>query len=240
MWDVHSSFVATGGSRFERQAKRIVRGDFVTIRLGLMKVPRGQREGARHGVAGIVARHDTVDTAASSVSRSGSRRMPQTWDSLLERGGFEPLRPSFSCMLSRIDAHFPSTERKPSSPRSSTSRSAGPIKGGTSRGLAVARETSNVCVHPEKERETDEMLFIGHRGPLGANRKSRGNLRREQLDQAWRDLFGSGRPRRVCGDLLIKALGYRVQEKAIGGLKPATRRLLERWGRNGVGTRPIG
>jgi Protein of unknown function (DUF2924) len=54
----------------------------------------------------------------------------------------------------------------------------------------------------------------------------------EELDQTWRDLFGSDRPRRVCGDLLIKALGYRLQEKAIGGLKPSTRRLLERWGRN--------
>jgi hypothetical protein len=53
-----------------------------------------------------------------------------------------------------------------------------------------------------------------------------------QLDQTWRALFGSERPRRVCGDLLIKALGYRLQEKAIGGLKPYTRRLLERWGRD--------
>ena len=59
-----------------------------------------------------------------------------------------------------------------------------------------------------------------------------GNLGPEQLNQAWRDLFESGRPRRVCGDLLIKALGYRLQEKASGGLKPSTRRLLERWGRN--------
>ena len=50
----------------------------------------------------------------------------------------------------------------------------------------------------------------------------------EELDQTWRDLFGSDRPHRVCGDLLIKALGYRLQEKAIGGLKPSTRRLLER------------
>ena len=75
------------------------------------------------------------------------------------------------------------------------------------------------------------MLVIGHRGPLGANRKSQ-ESRPEQLDQAWRDLFESDRPRTVCGDLLIKALGYRLQEKAIGGLKPSTRRLLERWGRN--------
>ena len=66
-----------------------------------------------------------------------------------------------------------------------------------------------------------------------------GNLRRDQLDQAWRALFESDRPRRVCGDLRIKALGYRLQEKAIGGLKPSTRRLLERWGRNGSEHGPL-
>src|SRR5271167_2915796 len=54
-----------------------------------------------------------------------------------------------------------------------------------------------------------------------------------QLDQTWRALFGTERPRRVCGTLLIKALGYRLQERAIGGLKPATRSELERLGRNG-------
>jgi hypothetical protein len=55
----------------------------------------------------------------------------------------------------------------------------------------------------------------------------------EKLDQTWRELFGSERPRRVYGDLLIKALGYRLQENTAGGLKPSTRRLLERWGRHG-------
>src|SRR6201984_3573542 len=61
----------------------------------------------------------------------------------------------------------------------------------------------------------------------------------EELDQTWRDLFGSDRPRRVCGDLLIKALGYRLQEKAIGGLTPSTRRLLERCGRKGSERGPL-
>jgi hypothetical protein len=74
---------------------------------------------------------------------------------------------------------------------------------------------------------------------LSAQIENLGNLGREQLDQAWRDLFGSGRPRRVCSDLLIKALGYRLQEEAIGGLKPSTRRLLERWGRNGSERGPL-
>jgi len=68
---------------------------------------------------------------------------------------------------------------------------------------------------------------------LSAQIENLRSLGPEQLNQAWRDLFESARPRRVCGDLLIEALGYRLQEKAIGGLKLSTRRLLERWGRNG-------
>jgi hypothetical protein len=67
---------------------------------------------------------------------------------------------------------------------------------------------------------------------LSAEIENLRTLSTEGLDQTWRDLFESDRPRRVCGDLLIKALGYRLQEKAIGGLIPSTRRLLERWGRN--------
>ena len=74
---------------------------------------------------------------------------------------------------------------------------------------------------------------------LSAEIENLGNLGLEQLDQAWCDLFEADRPRRVCGDLLIKALGYRLQEKAIGGLKPSTRRLLERWGRNVAERSPL-
>ena len=69
---------------------------------------------------------------------------------------------------------------------------------------------------------------------LSAQIENLGNLGSEEMDRTWRDLFGSDRPRRVCGDLLIRALAYRLQENAIGGLKPSTRRLLERWGRNGA------
>ena len=43
---------------------------------------------------------------------------------------------------------------------------------------------------------------------LSSEIENLGNLGREQLDQAWRDLFEADRPRRVCGDLLIKALGH--------------------------------
>ena len=74
---------------------------------------------------------------------------------------------------------------------------------------------------------------------LSAQIENLGTLGPEELDQTWCALFGSERPRRVCGDLLIKALGYRLQEKASGGLKPATRRLLERLGRNGSERGPL-
>jgi hypothetical protein len=82
------------------------------------------------------------------------------------------------------------------------------------------------------------MVDIGHRG-LSAQIENLLNLGAEQLNQAWRNLFGSDRPRRVCGDLLIKVLGHRLREKAIGGLKRSTRRTLERWGRNGSERGPL-
>jgi hypothetical protein len=40
---------------------------------------------------------------------------------------------------------------------------------------------------------------------LSAQIENLRNLGPEQLNQAWRELFESDRPRRVCGDLLIKA-----------------------------------
>jgi hypothetical protein len=51
-------------------------------------------------------------------------------------------------------------------------------------------------------------------------------LSAKQLDERWRELFGPARPQRLYGPLLIGVLAYRLQEKAFGGLKPATRRLL--------------
>src|SRR5215472_3136187 len=46
------------------------------------------------------------------------------------------------------------------------------------------------------------------------------------LKERWRALYCTEPPRRISRDLLVRALAYRIQEKALGGLKPATRRLL--------------
>jgi Protein of unknown function (DUF2924) len=46
------------------------------------------------------------------------------------------------------------------------------------------------------------------------------------LKSRWRTLYGTGPPPRISRDLLTRALAYRIQERALGGLKPSTRRLL--------------
>jgi Protein of unknown function (DUF2924) len=61
---------------------------------------------------------------------------------------------------------------------------------------------------------------------LSAEIDSLRTLTAKQLDECWRELFESQRPRRLYGGLLVGVLAYRLQEKALGGLKPATHRLL--------------
>ena len=46
------------------------------------------------------------------------------------------------------------------------------------------------------------------------------------LKERWRALYCAEPSRRISRDLLVRALAYRIQEKALGGLKPSTRRLL--------------
>ena len=50
------------------------------------------------------------------------------------------------------------------------------------------------------------------------------------LKERWRSLYGAEPPRYISRELLTRALGYRLQERAFGGLKPRALRLLERLG----------
>ena len=52
----------------------------------------------------------------------------------------------------------------------------------------------------------------------------------EELRREWRRLI-HGEPPRISRDLLVLALGYRLQEIAHGGLGKSTRRKLKRWRR---------
>ena len=61
----------------------------------------------------------------------------------------------------------------------------------------------------------------------------------EQLNERWKVLYGGDPPARFRRPLMTLALAYRLQEKALGGLKPATRRLLQRIAGDARERRPI-
>jgi hypothetical protein len=48
------------------------------------------------------------------------------------------------------------------------------------------------------------------------------------LRAEWLKLYGCPAPKRVRRDLLLRAVAYRIQELAFGGLKPATLRKLKK------------
>jgi hypothetical protein len=48
----------------------------------------------------------------------------------------------------------------------------------------------------------------------------------DELKERWRNLYGTEPPRKIHRSLLIAAIVYRIQENALGGLKPSTRRHL--------------
>jgi len=50
----------------------------------------------------------------------------------------------------------------------------------------------------------------------------------KHLKEHWRSLYSTEPPPRISRELLTRALAYRLQERALGGLKPSTHRLLER------------
>jgi len=62
---------------------------------------------------------------------------------------------------------------------------------------------------------------------LQAELESLYTLKPNELAERWRALYGADLPARLRRPLIIQALAYRLQEKALGGLKPSTRRLLE-------------
>jgi hypothetical protein len=54
------------------------------------------------------------------------------------------------------------------------------------------------------------------------------SLSTAQLRGRWKALYGTQPPPRASRDLLMRAVAYRIQERALGGLSASTRRVLER------------
>ena len=64
--------------------------------------------------------------------------------------------------------------------------------------------------------------------PLAQEIAALTSLSVKELKERWRSLYGSEPHRRMRRELLTRAVAYRLQERALGGLKPSTRRLLAR------------
>src|SRR5271157_313180 len=57
-------------------------------------------------------------------------------------------------------------------------------------------------------------------------------LDRKELVEKWRSLYKTGPPVGSQNKFLLYAVAYRMQEKTLGGLKPAIRRFLEKAAQN--------
>jgi Protein of unknown function (DUF2924) len=72
---------------------------------------------------------------------------------------------------------------------------------------------------------------------LAQDLKDLGTRGDDDLKERWRNLYGTEPPRKIHRSLLIPAIAYRMQENALGGLKPSARRHLVRVARDATGAR---
>jgi hypothetical protein len=61
---------------------------------------------------------------------------------------------------------------------------------------------------------------------LGRELQGLGRLSRHSLAERWSALYGAPPPPRTSRSLMIRAVAYKMQERAFGGLTSSTRRLL--------------
>jgi hypothetical protein len=109
----------------------------------------------------------------------------------------------------------------------------------TGKGLASDSDQSDVYVCPKKERADmkHNRLRPGIKSLTDELAEVRG-LHPTALKQRWRVLYRTEAPVRIGQALLLQAVAYRLQERVLGGLKPSTRRLLERAAEDKVDRRP--
>jgi hypothetical protein len=74
---------------------------------------------------------------------------------------------------------------------------------------------------------------------LAADLAALEELSRAELRQRWEDLYGTPCPTHMSRQLLLRALAYRMQEQALGGLDRATRRRLDRAAEDLAAGRPL-
>lgn len=65
-------------------------------------------------------------------------------------------------------------------------------------------------------------------GRLASELTGLSGLDRPALVEQWHKVCGTEPPANISRPLLLQAIAYRMQEQALGGLKPSTRRFLEK------------
>ena len=82
-------------------------------------------------------------------------------------------------------------------------------------------------------------ISVGDRATLASEIATLAEATPADLKSRWRVLYRTEPPPRISRDLLTRAVAYRIQEKALGGLKPSTRRLLAKVAGDASARRPI-
>ena len=65
-------------------------------------------------------------------------------------------------------------------------------------------------------------------GQVAASLAALQSLSNDDLRRRWTEVSRRSPPKHTSRDMLLRGLAYRLQEKALGGLKPATRRRLSK------------
>src|ERR1700680_759860 len=79
----------------------------------------------------------------------------------------------------------------------------------------------------EVSRETTMKRQVRDRETLASEIASLSKLGIDALRERWKARFGKAPSRDISRSFLTRAIAYRLQEKAFGGLKPSTRRVRE-------------
>lgn len=76
-------------------------------------------------------------------------------------------------------------------------------------------------------------------GEMDATLGALPGLDRPKLVEQWKRLYGTPPPANCSRPLLVQAIAYRMQENTFGGLKPATRRFLDKAVQNNASGKSI-
>jgi Protein of unknown function (DUF2924) len=100
------------------------------------------------------------------------------------------------------------------------------------RAMCVTARVGGRAVMKRHVSELDHQKLAAEIGGLTV-------LNNDELKARWKAAYGTGAPARMKRGLLRYAVAYCMQEHALGGLKPSTRRLLERIASDARTGRPV-